>query len=417
MSNIDTLILDGDQYSFAGSGGGSDLYYYGDDGIDVYSMTKASSLGNNPEGFDTRLTDYPVTEDYIPLTDEYMSIVCNEDANQFGFKYAFYNSSKTYLSTINWGDYAKTMSSTTDKAYVYAVPSNAAFVRIQWRAYTMTKLKLYNRYLNSLAETTTLAWTSAENALLFRSFLSIPNNDLNLSGKKVLCIGDSITENNQHNNNKAWCEYLADIFGMDVYNDGKSGTGLIKGYGSYRGACNRVDSSGYFSGVTPDLILIMGNGNDATAGSFYDYSGNSVTVTNEYGANVLPIGTSSDTASTLSVYGAMKHLFNSLITKYPLAKIGFITSTPRTQDLAFYWGQDKAHFYGHGAFHDYVTAIKWVCDEYNIPCLDLYHATIFRPWNTTNANTFYADGETHPNTLGTVEGIVKPVVKWIWDNF
>jgi lysophospholipase L1-like esterase len=248
--------------------------------------------------------------------------------------------------------------------------------------------------------------------------LGIPNIDNSFVGKKVICLGDSITENNTHNDNKAWCEYLADIFGMFVYNNGKSGTGLVKGYQGFRPICNRVDlGSNDYPTITPDMVLIMANGNDATSGAFFDYNGNSTTVTNEHGGASLPVGSPSDSANTLSVYGAMKHLFNSLITKYPNAQIGFITSTPRLQNLADLWGSDKAHFYGHGAFDDYVTAIKWVCDEYNIPCLDLYHSTILRPWNSTNASTFYADSEIHPNTKGTIEGIVKPVIRWMMENF
>lgn len=405
------------EWEFGEAGGGNTLYHMEDDNVYLLPMEKASTVGDNPEGFQTNLGSYPLIADYILITDDYFSVICNTNANEFGFRYAFYDSNKDYISTVNWNGYARTISNTDFKSYIYSVPSGASYIRVQYRNQNMDYLTLVNRYLYTIDDSESLAWDIDRNAFKLRAFLGIPNINGDFLYKNVICIGDSITENNQHNNNKSWCEYLTDIFGMKVYNNGKSGTGLIKGYGSYRGACNRVDANDFYSGVVPDLILIMGNGNDATAGAFYDYDGNSVTVVNEHGANVLPVGTPSDASSALTVYGAMRHLFESLITKYPLAKIGFITSTPRKQDLTSWWGASKANFYGHGAFDDYVTAIKWVCAEYNIPCLDLYHGSIFRPWNTTNANAYYADGETHPNTLGTVEGIVKPVCKWIWRTF
>lgn len=414
MSNIDRIILNGTEYPINGGGGGS-FYTETDQQVNMLSMPTGTMSENNPEGFQNDTTNYRII-DYFAFSGDYISLIFNTAANRYGFTVAYYDSSKTFKSSQAYNANIKYMTSDAYNAYVFAVPSGTSFIRIQYRILSMTYLKYVPYYLHSFDDVTTLSFVSGYDFKI-RNLLSIPNLDNNFKGKKVLCIGDSITENNAHNNNKGWCEYLADVFGMEVYNNGKSGTGLVKGYGANRGFCNRVDNASFYSGVTFDLILINGNGNDATAGSFYDYSGNSVTVTNEHGGDTLPVGTSADTASTLSVYGAMKHLIEALVTKYPLAKIGFITSTPRKQDLSSKWGADKANFYGHGAFQDYVTAIKWVCDEYNVPCLDLYNNTIFRPWNTTNCNTYYADGEIHPNTLGTIEGIVKPVVKWVWDNF
>lgn len=413
MSDLNEIILNGTTYGIGGSSGS--FYTETDQQVDLLSMSTGTMSQNNPEGFQNNTTDYRII-DYFAFSGDYISLIYNNTANRYGFIVAYYDSSKVFKSSLIYSGATELLTGDPNNALVFAVPSGTSYVRIQYRVSGMTYLKYVPYYLHSFNDVTALSFVSGYDFKI-RNLLSIPNLDNNFKGKKVLCIGDSITENNAHNNNKGWCEYLADAFGMEVYNNGKSGTGLVKGYGSNRGFCNRVDAASFYSGVTFDLILINGNGNDATGGSYYDYSGNSATVTNEQGKAALPIGTSADSSSTLSVYGAMKHLFDALTTKYPLAKIGFITSTPRKQDLTSYWGASKANFYGHGAFDDYVTAIKWVCDEYNVPCLDLYHSTVFHPWNTTNCNTYYADGEIHPNTLGTIEGIVKPVVKWVWDNF
>lgn len=400
----------------AGGESGDSFYTVTDITVDLLTMTRGTTSESNTEEFQTDTGSYPIV-DYFAYADSYITILQYLNSNQYGTKLAFYDSSKTLLSAVIWSAYMRYLDNETYKAYVYAIPTGTAYVRVQYRASTNTKYFKYAPInMKSFDDLTQMSWVSGYK-FKTRMLLGIPSIDSTLNGKNVYCLGDSITENNSHNNNKSWAEYLDDIFGLNVYNKGLSGTGLVKGYGSNRGICNNIDNNATYFTDTPDLILIMGNGNDATTGSFYDYSGNSTTVTNSYGAHVLPIGTSSDTSSTLSVYGAMKHMLEALIIKYPTAKIGFITSTPRLQDLSSLWGADKGHFYGHGAFDDYVTAIKWVCEEYNVPCLDLYHNTVLRPWNTTNASTFYADSSIHPNTLGTVEGIVKPVARWIVENF
>lgn len=392
---------------------GTSFYTTTDDSINVLNLSTTSPSSQDPEGWSS--DSFPVC-DYISVSPSTgFTIVANELYRPWGSYIYTYNSSKTFLEKIS----LTRVDSDLLYLYPYTPGAGVAYIRFQYASYTVTSstiLRIYGKEVFHADELPTYSFTV--DAKRIREMFGIPNLDSALHGASVIALGDSITENNTHNNNKSWCEYLSDVFGMRVYNNGKSGTGLIKGYQGYSSICNRVDLvANNYPTITPDMVLIMANGNDATSGSFYDYSGNSTTVTNEYGEHSLPVGTNADTSSTISVYGAMKHLFESLITKYPTAKIGFITSTPRSQDLSTWWGASKANFYGHGAFHDYVEAIKWVCTEYNIPCLDLYHSTIFRPWNNTNASTFYADSSVHPNTLGTVEGIVKPVVRWMWDNF
>ena len=371
---------------------------------------------SNPEGFVNNTRDYRVI-DYFSFTGDYISIIQNLSGNYMGTRIAFYDSNKTFKSAISYTASVGQLTNDDYRIRIYSVPSGTGFIRIQIYLQNIEYYRYVPFKVQSFSDLEDVEFKDGYEFNI-RELLGIPNVDSPFRGKSVICLGDSITENNSHNNNKSWCEYLKDVFGMYVYNNGKSGTGLIKGYQSYRSICNRVDLGvNDYPTITPDMVLIMANGNDATGGAYYDYNGNSVTVTNEYGAHSLPVGTTADTASTISVYGATRHLLEALITKYPTAQIGFITSTPRLQDLTSYWGAEKANFYGHGAFHDYVEAIKWVCDEYNVPCLDLYHNTVLRPWNTTNASTFYADSQIHPNTLGTIEGMLRPIVRWIMDNF
>lgn len=237
-------------------------------------------------------------------------------------------------------------------------------------------------------------------------------------GKTVLCIGDSITENNSHNNNKSWCMYLNDLLGMTVVNQGVSGTGLVKKLDSGYGYVYRVEHLSIYDTVEPDLVLIMGDANDGTGGDYRDYSGSAISM------SALPVGTTSDGITDVTVHGAAKRILKDLSEKYPTAKIGWITSTPRKQTVAYWTGKEET--YGHGWFEDYIEAIRYECEQYSVPVLDLYHNTVLRPWETDNARAFYADATVsngtvtwavHPNTAGVVAGMVGPIVPWIVNNF
>lgn len=235
--------------------------------------------------------------------------------------------------------------------------------------------------------------------------------------KIVIATGDSITENNGRNDNKSWCMYLPEKLGVKVYNDGKSGTGLVKNMQSYHSLLYRVENlwDTNYAGITPDIILFMGNMNDGTGTS--ESSGlNDLGISGWKSGGALDVGTETDDINTQSVYGCAKRLLEDLITKYPSAQIGWILSTPRASSAPTYW-PNKPNEYGHGWFEDYITAIKYQCEQYNVPVLDLYHESGFRPTNTTNMNTYMDDGSVHPNTAGVKKYMVEPIVKWIEDKF
>ena len=232
------------------------------------------------------------------------------------------------------------------------------------------------------------------------------------SGKIVLATGDSITENNSRNDNKSWCMYLPELLGVTVYNDGKSGTGIVKSYNSYHSMLYRVENNWNtsYAGITPNIVLIMGNMNDGvdtgSTGTLNDLG-----VTGWASTGHLAVGTPTDDINTQSVYGCVKRLLEDIIAKYPLAKIGWILSTPRRRSLSYWTG--KENMYGHGWFEDYITAIRYQCEQYNVPVLDLYHESQFRPTSETNMNAYMDDGTTHPNTAGIQKYMVKPIVNWL----
>lgn len=237
-------------------------------------------------------------------------------------------------------------------------------------------------------------------------------------GKIILATGDSITENNTRNNNKSWLMYLPEKIGVTVYNDGKSGTGLCKKYSAYHSILYRVENEWdtNYAGITPDIVLIMGNMNDGTGtGDGSVQSLNDLGISGWSSAGCLQVGNPTDDINTQSVYGCSKRFIEDVITKYPLAKIGWILSTPRNETISAWTG--KTACYGHGWFHDYATAIKYQCEQYNVPVLDLYHESGFRPTNGTNMSAYMDDATTHPNTAGIKKYMVDPIVRWIENVF
>lgn len=238
-------------------------------------------------------------------------------------------------------------------------------------------------------------------------------NDFN--DKIIIATGDSITENNSHNNGKSWCMYLQSLIGATVYNDAVTSTGIARGDGGGAPcALRRIETqwATTYANITPDIVLFMGNMNDGTGNGNI----NDLGISGWTGTGPLQVGTPSDTIQTQSVYGCSKRMLEDIITMYPKAKIGWILSTPRIQTVSA-WGTDKQNSYGHGWFEDYITAIKYQCEQYNVPILDLYHLSQFRAMNTENMNEYMNDGTIHPNTKGIKKYMVSPIVKWLDEYF
>lgn len=236
-------------------------------------------------------------------------------------------------------------------------------------------------------------------------------------GKKMIVTGDSITENNGRNDNKSWAGYVREKLAITVYNDGKSGTGLVKKYTGNHSILYRVENewATTYANIVPDIVLIMANMNDGTGANGETQTLNDLGISGWHSSGVLAVGTPNDTINTQSVYGCAKRFLEDVITKYPSAQIGWIFSTPRNETVSAWTGKENC--YGHGWFEDYITAIKYQCEQYNVPVLDLYHESGFRPTNATNMNTYMDDGTTHPNTAGIKKYMVEPIVQWMIEKF
>lgn len=193
-----------------------------------------------------------------------------------------------------------------------------------------------------------------------------------LSGKTLLVSGDSITEKNARAT-RNWHDYLSDWLGCAVKNDGKGSTGLLRGNPALpaEGLLKRIDTWDEVYDSF-DMILVMGNMNDGALG-----------------AADFPAGSFDDPVSAHTQYGAVRATLEKLIDAYPNKPIGWIISPPRKQNYIKVqpngkaWGKD-------GWFEPYCQAILTLCEHYSIPCLDLYHQSGLRPWNTTNNATYFS---------------------------
>lgn len=137
---------------------------------------------------------------------------------------------------------------------------------------------------------------------------------------------------------------------------------------------------------TPDYILLQGGINDNSASAPIGKAGTSFAPTN-------------DSTYLGTVSGAVDYMLYRLITNFPNARIGFISST---------------RIIGNDNYQSYLDAIKKVCNKWSMPVIDLWNNGELNP-NIPSINTQYfyqADG-VHPKEIGYRRFIAPKIEKWI----
>lgn len=151
-----------------------------------------------------------------------------------------------------------------------------------------------------------------------------------LYGKKLACVGDSITEATKPGGGffTNYAEIVASRHGMSVYKDGKGGSTMANVIGH-----NPFCVSRYLNVPADfDILTIWFGWND-----------------NAYAT----LGTIEDTEDT-TFYGAYKKVLDYFITTYPTKKIGLIVP------------------YGGGTkIPTFQNAVRELSEMYGVPCLDL----------------------------------------------
>lgn len=185
---------------------------------------------------------------------------------------------------------------------------------------------------------------------------------------KWCAFGDSLTEVNSKTTIRYY-DYVAEKTGISVTNMGAGGTGYINGQASNRAFYQRISNVPTDS----DVVTIFGSGNDLSY--------------------IAKLGTPTDTG-TSTICGCINTTIDNLYAILPTVQLGIVTPTPwETSDPA-----DP-----NNSMTKYADAIKQICYNRGIPCLDLYHCSNMRPWDATYRTLCYSKDEgggTHPDETG-----------------
>lgn len=187
----------------------------------------------------------------------------------------------------------------------------------------------------------------------------------NLSGKRWLIIGDSITDQKHSPKTKKYHNYIRELTGCKVINYGVSRTG----YTTEETFLDRLTRTP----LDVDYVTVFGGTNDFRLGK-------------------KPVGEFGDTAND-TFYGALDVFFQAFIQKYPTKQLSVITPLPR-------WRENEGEFNCRGeTLSQYVHAIKETAARYGIPLKDMFSEGGMYVKNQDFIKAFMPDG-LHPNSEG-----------------
>lgn len=213
---------------------------------------------------------------------------------------------------------------------------------------------------------------------------------MNLTGKKICFLGDSITEGaGASAKDKCYVSLFAAAHPeAEVHNFGIGGTRIAKQTAPSENPRWDLDFVSRVAEMpeNADLICIFGG-------------------TNDFGHGDAPMG-SFGCKTNDTFYGALYRLSVDLINKYPTARIVFFTPLHRNTKQA---PRDKGD--GYWSLDDYAAAIRKNAAYFAFPVLDLRTESGIQPCVPVIAEKFTKDG-LHPNDTG-YERIFRMVDKFI----
>lgn len=202
---------------------------------------------------------------------------------------------------------------------------------------------------------------------------------MDLKGKKINFLGDSITEG--HGTSGEDCFFttlIARDYGAVCRNYGIGGTRIARQSKPSAEPRWDLDFPGRVDEMDPDADIVVVFGG-----------------TNDFGHGDAPIGCMTNrTCDTF--YGGLHVLYTSLIEKYPAAKIVVLTPLHRvTEDDPR--GDNKP--FDVAPLRTYVQIIREVAEFYSLPVLDLFACSGLQPRVPVIRETYVPDG-LHPNDAG-----------------
>ena len=209
------------------------------------------------------------------------------------------------------------------------------------------------------------------------------------TGKKVICLGDSITENGDYP------VRLATLTGATVTNCGFGGSRLAFSTGDYAYLSfhKLADyiSTGDYSGLTAACARLVGSptfdDNIAIAARLaaVDWSTVDYIVaaygTNDYGSPDVPLGTTTDTTGA-TFKGAINYAVNKICTAYPNIKILFVSPIWRSRYNSGDGNDSDVYANSRGNYLlDFVDAMKEMSALNKMPCVDMYRTSGINKYN------------------------------------
>lgn len=185
------------------------------------------------------------------------------------------------------------------------------------------------------------------------------------SAKKWDAIGDSWTEKN-YTATKNYIDWISEELMLTCVNLAHGGQGFKNGATNYMQQALSINSDA-------DVITMFGSGNDLGRG--------------------YTLGDVTD-STTATICGCMNIAINNVFTTLPTAKLGIITPAP--------WSGFPLTT-PNNEMELYAGKLVAICKNRGIPCLDLYHTSGLRPWDSTQNSLWYennATTNTHPNNAG-----------------
>lgn len=281
-------------------------------------------------------------------------IVCSHDLNGDGYRdfYSFlfmctYTNDKTFIEQVY-----------TTAPYTTTIPDGVGYIRFCYHANEVHDLQVEKGTQKTAYETYRERYKLADTKAYIESY----------SGKKWVCIGDSLTENN-FRTTKNYHEYVAEKTGIIVDNKGMSGSGYKRSEDNGKA----FYQTARYIPTDADVVTIFGSGNDL--------------------AHIDALGTITDTG-TATICGCINMTINNIIAVKPDVSLGIISPTPWVNYPPSVSNNDMAR---------YTDALRQICEYRSIPFLDLYHSSNLRPWTEEGRNACYSrdDGNgVHPDETG-----------------
>ena len=239
--------------------------------------------------------------------------------------------------------------------------------------------------------------------VLTSNLIPKPVSNTFYNGKKIACVGDSITQGvGASDNSKRYTTVLAGLLGATEVNLGQSGTVLCTG--GNRGCNIGKLTVGNLNGCSVVTIMMGINDWDQAGEGYYELG--------EYGST-----------DTTTIYGAVDMWCKKIIeikntTGFEDTKFFFITPIITSWNHSVGgndWNQEKTNIHGY-KLRDLCQAIINVCADYKIPVLDMnkYSGIYYNSAEDNSVGTFFGDG-IHPNTAGH-EQIAKALKEYLLKN-